>query len=70
MPRFEIELDEASARALGALAAAQRKPVADVLRTIVLERLQQQPDDTLSPEFQRLVEAVLADNDAVLRRLA
>ncbi|NLC56933.1 MAG: hypothetical protein GX774_08870 [Armatimonadetes bacterium] len=70
MPKYEIEIDDASGQALEALAAAQRKPIPEVLRDIVLERLRQPAATPLSREFVQLVDQTLTDNEPVLRRFA
>ena len=70
MPKYEIEIDDASGQALEALAAAQRKPIPEVLRDIVLERLRQPAATPLSREFVQVVDQTLTDNEPVLRRFA
>ena len=70
MRAISLKVEERQLRLLEHLSQATRIPKSALIRKGIELVLQQAKDDVLSAEFRREVDAVLQDDETLLKRLA
>lgn len=69
MPKYEIEIDNSYVEALNTLARNSHLSASEWIRRLVMDALEAHRGEP-SAEFRRVVDEVILEHEALLRRLA